>query len=144
MPGHSPVKLGTAKPTWALASDANIRMGSQWAGAAVPQTDLRYKFYANIPAHGNKGVPAGGNQVFADGSAAWVKLSTMYRFTRWDGHYGDSDVFWYQDQSDFEAPLKALLPNLRPWRVFHRSLCPQFSFRLGARLCRRPAAAAWL
>lgn len=114
MPTHSPVKLGTSKPYWALAADANVRIGSQWAGAAVPQTDSRYVFYANIPAHGNKGVPAGGNQVFADGSAAWFKLSSMHRFTRWDGHYGDSDVFWYQDTSDFEPTLRAFLTLLRP------------------------------
>jgi prepilin-type N-terminal cleavage/methylation domain-containing protein len=114
MPGHSPVKLGAAKPTWALAADANIRMGNQWAGAAVSQSDPRYIFYARIPAHGNRGIPAGGNQVFADGSANWFKLSSMYRFTQWDGTYGATDVFWYQDPGDFEPQLRAMLPNLRP------------------------------
>lgn len=114
MPGHSPVKLGGAKPTWVLASDANIRMGNVWAGAAVPRTDPRYIYYANIPAHGNNGVPGGGNQVFVDGSAAWFKLSTMHKFTRWDGTYGPTDVFWYQDPSDFEPSLRALMPNIQP------------------------------
>ena len=98
----------------AVCSDANIRMGSLWAGAAVSQTDPRYLFYANIPAHGNKGVPAGGNQLFADGSAAWFKLGVMAKFTQWDGAYGATDVFWYQDPSDFEPQLRALLQFLRP------------------------------
>jgi len=114
MPSHSPVKLGNAKSTWVLAADANIRIGTQWAGAAVSQTDPRYIYYANIPAHGAKGIPAGGSQVFTDGSAAWFKLSTMHRFTQWDGAYGATDVFWYQDPADFEAPLKAFLPSLQP------------------------------
>ncbi|MGC3958513.1 MAG: prepilin-type N-terminal cleavage/methylation domain-containing protein [Verrucomicrobiota bacterium] len=114
MPTHSPVKLGTSKPTWVLAADANIRIGNQWAGAAVSQSDPRYIYYANIPAHGNKGVPTGGSHVFTDGSAAWFKLNTMHKFTQWDGAYGATDVFWYQDQSDFEVQLKTLLPNLSP------------------------------
>jgi prepilin-type N-terminal cleavage/methylation domain-containing protein len=114
MPGRSPIKLGSSKPTWVLAADANIRMGNQWAGAAVPSSDARYVYYAKIPAHGNRGVPAGGNHVFADGSAAWSKLSAMHRFTQWDGAYGPTDVFWYQDASDFDAALIARLPSLRP------------------------------
>jgi prepilin-type N-terminal cleavage/methylation domain-containing protein len=114
MPGHSPVKLASAKPTWALAADASIRMGAVWAGAAVSKSDPRYLYYANIPSHGSKGVPEGGNHLFADGSVAWYKLRTMHRFTQWDGTYGATDVFWYQDSSDFEPALRGMLSIIRP------------------------------
>jgi len=114
LPGRSPVKLGNSKPYWTLAADANIRIGNQWAGSAIAKTDPRYIYYANIPAHGSKTVPDGGNQLFADGSAAWFKLTVMHRFTQWDGHYGATDVFWYQDASDFDAALRARLPSLLP------------------------------
>ena len=42
--------------------------------------------YSNLPAHKGKGsLPAGGNEVFIDGSARWVKASEMFYITYgWD------------------------------------------------------------
>jgi prepilin-type N-terminal cleavage/methylation domain-containing protein len=111
-PGHSPVKLGNAKPYWALAADANIKMGNNWAGSSVSTSDPRYFVYANIPPHANAGQPAGGNEVFCDGSVSWCKFNTMHHLTAWSGQYGFSAVYWYQDPSDFDATLTALLPQL--------------------------------
>ena len=112
-PTYSPVKLGTSKPWWVLASDANIKIGSLWAGQAVSNTDPRYFIYGNIPPHPTGITPAGGNEVFVDGSAQWCKFETMYHFTIWAGAYGTSDVYWYQDPSDFSTQLRALLPALK-------------------------------
>jgi prepilin-type N-terminal cleavage/methylation domain-containing protein len=113
VPGHSPVKLGTSKSYWVLAADANIKIGSIWAAHAVPLTDPRYFVYADIPPHPNGGQPAGGNEVCVDGSAQWCKFNTMYHFETWAGQYGTTYVYWYQDPSDFNAQLWALLPALK-------------------------------
>jgi prepilin-type N-terminal cleavage/methylation domain-containing protein len=117
-PGYSPVKLGTSRPHWTLASDANIKMGGgpagRWADQHVAQVDpSRYYIYANSPPH-RKGInPDGGNQVFADGSAGWRKFQDMYRFTYWDGAYGQTFVYWAQDSSDFSQNLRNALNSLK-------------------------------
>ena len=94
---YSPVKLSTTKPWWVLASDANIKIGNTWAGQAVLASDNRYFIYANIPPHPKGVTPAGGNEVFMDGSAQWCKFETMYHFTIWAGAFGTTYVYWYQD-----------------------------------------------
>jgi prepilin-type N-terminal cleavage/methylation domain-containing protein len=112
-PGHSPIKLGSSKPYWALAADSNIKMGNQWAGQAVPTSDSRYFAYANIPPHPRGNSPAGGNEVFVDGSAQWYKFETMYHFESWAGAYGTTYVYWYQDTADFIPTMRAILPGLK-------------------------------
>src|SRR5205823_5246717 len=80
---YSPVKLSNSKPYWALASDLNAKIvGSKWAGGLVnPASGTLYTEYGNVPPHPAKsGNPAGGNQVFADGSAKWCKFETMCHF----------------------------------------------------------------
>jgi prepilin-type N-terminal cleavage/methylation domain-containing protein len=116
-PNLSPVKLSSAKPHHVLAADANIKMGAgaggRWADQAVSSTDPRYYIYANCPPH-KKGLnPDGGNHVYADGSAAWKKFQDMYRFTYWDGAYGQTFVYWAQDSTDFPQNLKNALNSLR-------------------------------
>jgi hypothetical protein len=110
---HSPIKLTNAKPYWVLAADSLIKMGTTWASDAVGKTDPRYFVYAHIPPHLKSGSPAGGNEVFADGSAQWRKFDSWYRFTYWNGAYGQTFVYWSQDSTDFEPNLKNALPNLR-------------------------------
>ena len=112
-PGHSPIKLGTSKPYWVLAADSNIKIGTVWAAQAVAPTDPRYFVYANIPPHLNGAAPAGGNEVFVDGSAQWCKFDTMYHFAMWGGTFGNTFVYWYQDPSDFSPSFSALLPALK-------------------------------
>jgi len=113
VPGHSPVKLSNAKPYWTLAADSLIKINSQWAGVAVAKTDPRYFVYANVPPHQTKGQPEGGNQVFADGSGSWRKFKSMHRFTAWSGAFGRTEVYWYQDSTDFEPALMAMLASLK-------------------------------
>jgi len=113
-PGHSPITLGTSKPYWVLAAEAIIKIGTQWAGQAVAPTDPRYFVYANIPPHFNGTAPAGGNEVFVDGSAQWCNFNTMYHFETWNNAFGSiSYVYWYQDPSDFSSSFMALLPALK-------------------------------
>jgi prepilin-type N-terminal cleavage/methylation domain-containing protein len=111
---RSPNKLSTSRAHWALASDANIKMGSTtWADQAVPATDPRYYIYANCPPHKKGANPAGGNEVFADGSASWINFEQMWRLMYWDGAYGQTHVYWYQDPVDMDPTLLPLLPALK-------------------------------
>lgn len=110
--GHSPVKLGTSKPYWALAADSNIKVNNQWAGKALAGQP-RELYYSNIPPHPIRGEPVGGNELFADGSASWFKFETMYRFMRFPGGVGTQDFYWYQDPSDFDTTLITLMKVLK-------------------------------
>jgi len=112
-PGHSPIKLASSKSYWVLAADAIIKIGSKWAADSVPKTDPRYWVYANSPPHKDGNVPAGGNQVFADGSGKWQKFNTMYRFSNRSGAFGSTDTYWAQESTDFEPALKAALTTLK-------------------------------
>jgi prepilin-type N-terminal cleavage/methylation domain-containing protein len=105
---HSPIKLANAKPYHVLAADAIIKMNNAtWAESAVSPSDPRYFIYANCPPHKKGKNPAGGNEVFADGSASWRNFDTWRRYTYWDGAYGKTYVYWSQDDGDFELSLKA-------------------------------------
>ena len=115
---YSPVKLASAKSYWALGADCNQKVnataagGGTWAGAASAGGTAEWE-YGRIPAHPTKGgKPAGGNEVFADGSAQWCRFATMHRFNSWTSPIGNLDSYWYQDPSDFEAALLARLPTL--------------------------------
>jgi prepilin-type N-terminal cleavage/methylation domain-containing protein len=108
---YSPVKLTSARPHWALGADANFKVGAVWTGAS---SDAGWKWeYGKIPPHTTKGLVAGGNEVFADGSAGWYKFDRMRRFNRYIGAIGNIDVFWHQESSDFDAALVTALPSLK-------------------------------
>jgi prepilin-type N-terminal cleavage/methylation domain-containing protein len=110
---HSPISLASSKPYWVLAADAVIKMVTTWADQQVPKTDPRYFIYANCPPHKKGASAAGGNEVFADGSAQWRSFDSWYRFTYWQGQYGQTFVYWSQDSTDFEPGLATALPNLK-------------------------------
>jgi len=110
---RSPVKLSTSKPHWVLAADSLIKMASAgltWADQCVLTSDVRYYVYANCPPHKKGDNAAGGNEVFADGSAGWQNFDSWYRFTSWAGAYGQTFVYWSQESMDFD-------PNLTPARL---------------------------
>ena len=114
-PGHSPVKLGLAKPCWALGSDSNYKVGTQWAGEVAGSGAYAFE-YGSIPPHPLKtanGNPAGGNEVFADGSAKWCQFATMYQFNSYAGAIGQVSAYWYQDSQDFSPALLGTLPSLK-------------------------------
>jgi hypothetical protein len=111
---YSPVKLSNAKPYWALGADAILKANSQWAGTVTGLSAPFDAEYANSPPHINSGGgPAGGNQVFADGSASWCKYADMYKFTSYSSAAGALDAYWYQSTQDFDAALINHLSQLK-------------------------------
>ena len=107
---HSPIKLAEARSYWVLAADLNVKIvGQKWTGGMVtPTSGISYTEYGNVPPHPAKdGLPAGGNEVFSDGSAAWIAFRKMAHFNNYPGLLGSTDLWWYQDPSDFSAALLA-------------------------------------
>jgi prepilin-type N-terminal cleavage/methylation domain-containing protein len=102
----SPVKLSQSKPYWTLGADAVINTGT-WGQPDPNHTGV----YDNLPPHKNPGsaFPAGGNEVFADGSGQWIKSDKMRYLTTWNTD-GTRKCYFYQDRSDFPAgPLTTQL-----------------------------------
>ncbi|MEI2722017.1 MAG: hypothetical protein V9H26_00285 [Verrucomicrobiota bacterium] len=102
------MKTSTARPTWVLAADCTMKVNGAWGGAD------RDVAYANMPQHRKTGskVPQGGNELFSDGSARWIKAETMFFLHTW-GAGSSRAGYFYQDDSDFSANLRAQLPSLR-------------------------------
>ncbi|MFO1488949.1 MAG: prepilin-type N-terminal cleavage/methylation domain-containing protein [Verrucomicrobiota bacterium] len=106
---YSPVKLSTSRPHWCLAADALLWKNNAWLQVTIAG---RPPLYENLPPH-KKGTAAdGGNEVFADGSASWIKFDKMWRLTSYSGAY-NPDIYFYQETSDFDPALAAMLPGLR-------------------------------
>jgi prepilin-type N-terminal cleavage/methylation domain-containing protein len=107
IPSRSPVKTSIAKPYWTLAADTTMKIDGSWGGndAGRPAT------YERMPSHMPNGIPAGGNQVQMDCSAAWVKFRSM-----WFLHCWTTDpsriAYFYQNPTDFDSTLVAALPAL--------------------------------
>ena len=70
--------------------------------------------YANMPPHkGMRGkLPADGNQLYIDGSGEWVRAERMYGMQTW-GDPASRLGYFYQNDVDFPAALKAVLPSLK-------------------------------
>jgi hypothetical protein len=104
-PSRSPVKLGNAKPYWCMAADPIFHGANGW-GQPVANDQGNPDCYVDMPQHrkGNTLVPAGGNEVFCDGSVQWYKLEVMRLLTTWDTG-GDRQFYFYQDNRDFDPVL---------------------------------------
>lgn len=111
--GYSPVKLTKSKPYWVLAADSIYKMSGKWADQYVSPTDGRYFVYANCPPHKKGENPAGGNEVFADGSAAWRNFDSWRHYVSWNGQFGQTFAYLSQDTSDFDNLLLITLPSLK-------------------------------
>jgi prepilin-type N-terminal cleavage/methylation domain-containing protein len=99
---HSPVKLGTSKPFWALAADSNcLEGGYGWGGWDAGS--IAQGYWDNMPPHKSGNLPAGGDELFVDGSAGWYsyRYAPMYGFHSYNGLNGPRLWFWYQEATDF-------------------------------------------
>jgi len=88
LPSASPIKTTLSKPGWMLAADVVAQQGGTTSGNWAP--------WSEMPAHKDSGkLPAGGNEVFIDGSARWVKASTMMYLHTWNP--STATLYFYQD-----------------------------------------------
>ena len=135
VPSACPVKTATSKPGWLLAADLVVRPdaanrgGFTEAGGWGPA-------WQNLPAHKNAGsaLPAGGNDVFIDGSVRWVKAKGAMMFSRswrWAGSFVSFRRTWERWNPTGPACRKCRNPG---WRQRHEHL--ELSFR------RRPESSA--
>jgi len=112
---HSPVQLGQSQPYWCLAADLVAKINGTWGGSesliTSPEIDATYKYWPPHRSGGNP-YPDGGNELFADGSANWNKIETMYRFTTWNA----GNKFWfYQSTADITVPFQQATINGLKW-----------------------------
>jgi prepilin-type N-terminal cleavage/methylation domain-containing protein len=103
--GRSPVKLSLAQPGWALAADAVMKIDGAWGGRKGVTRDSAYK---DMPPHRlSNGTPEGGNEVFVDGAAQWIKFQRMYFLHSWD-----NERVSYMFQQEVDPKLEPKLPML--------------------------------
>ncbi len=93
---RSPVKASVSQANWCLSADAVMRIDGSWGGGR----DTSYK---NMPPHRapTTGLPDGGNQVFMDGSARWIKYEQMLFIHSWNTGGARDSYFYQQDLGDF-------------------------------------------
>jgi prepilin-type N-terminal cleavage/methylation domain-containing protein len=106
-PSGSPIKVSNARATWMLAADMVMRAGpGQWTDptATTPSAGTY-----GLPAHKNGSLPAGGSQLFADGSCSWVKADMMYNF--YSGTSTRNFYFYQSDLGNFPSALLAAVPK---------------------------------
>ncbi len=107
---YSPVKVSVAKASWCLAADCVCKIDGSWG---LPQGSARDDIiYSNTPQHhGNSRLPLGGNEVFVDGSARWIKFQAMYYLTTWttDG----TRIYYFYQQDLPVAITPAMLTQLK-------------------------------
>ena len=108
---RSPITLSQAKASWCLAADAVIKVSGVWGQNTAKERTLPF---SNLPPHhGSRSlVPLGGNEVFADGSARWVKFETMSYLTTWQPNFTARECFFFQDPTDFDPELQKAMPSL--------------------------------
>jgi prepilin-type N-terminal cleavage/methylation domain-containing protein len=105
-PSRSPVKSSTSKPGWVLAADAIMKVDGQWGGGR----DTSFK---NMPPHKtSNGLPEGGNQLYMDGSARWMKFNQMLFIHSWNTG-GSRDAYFIQDDlGELETRRDRIRPRL--------------------------------
>ncbi|MBM3878686.1 MAG: type II secretion system protein [Verrucomicrobia bacterium] len=103
-PSRSPIKTGQSQPGWVLAADAVMKIDRQWGGG-------RDSAFKGMPPHrGPGGIPEGGNQVFMDGSARWLRFNQMLFIHSWSTA-GERDAYFYQE--DLGPELERHIARLR-------------------------------
>ncbi len=103
-PSASPVKVTTAKPTWLLAADLVAKPdGQSWVFPTSPGSG-----WSTLPAHKSPTAPRpeGGNELFIDGSARWIKLRQMVFVHSWSI---TRELYIYQEDLGQLEPQRAAL-----------------------------------
>jgi len=107
---YSPVKLSQSKASWVLAADSVCKIDGTWG---VPSGTARDDvIYSNKPQHrnGSSRLPQGGNEVFVDGSARWIRFERMLYLTTWAA---DGTRIYYVYQDDLPPRIQAVIGQLQ-------------------------------
>ena len=98
-----PMKSSNAKPGWMIAADLVVQLNnSTWNDPSAPSYSGTYA----LPAHKRSGgLPAGGNELFADGSVHWYKSADMMNLYTANGA-SKYDFYFYQDDVGGQTGLK--------------------------------------
>jgi prepilin-type N-terminal cleavage/methylation domain-containing protein len=109
---RSPVKIANSKAGWCLAADATMKINGSWGG----QEPGREFVYSDMPQHrsGSSMVPVGGNELYIDGSAQWVKFQKMYYLHTWDTGGNRIAYFYQEDLGDCDTPQIRSLLSAKP------------------------------
>ena len=95
-PSPSPVYMDQMDPGMVMVADCVAkRSGDQWNSYEYDRYG-KNRWLEDTPPHKTQsdGKPAGGNQVFADGSGRWIDFSEMIQGTRWAT---DTMLYYYQE-----------------------------------------------
>jgi prepilin-type N-terminal cleavage/methylation domain-containing protein/prepilin-type processing-associated H-X9-DG protein len=113
----SPVKLSTSNPRWCLAAESNCRSVNAISG--FPANDVGWGADGYVPGElvrvphpASSGThPAGGNILFADGSANWVKFQSMYFMNSDNANLNNR---WFAYQEDWGSLTSSDLNKMAP------------------------------
>ena len=111
---RSPVKIANSKPGWCLAADCTMKINGSWGGQDPDPT--RQFVYSDMPQHrsGSSLVPAGGNNLYIDGSAQWVKFQKMYYLHTWNTDGSRIAYFYQDDLGECDTPQRRALLAAKP------------------------------
>jgi hypothetical protein len=103
-PSASPIKASTSKAAWMLAADVVVNLAAppvhMWGDPSQSATSG----WTSLPAHKASGtLPAGGNEVFADGSVSWIDARDMYGIYSYSGTIQRYCYFWQSNWGTGEA-----------------------------------------
>jgi prepilin-type N-terminal cleavage/methylation domain-containing protein len=112
-PSASPIKSSSASPRWMLAADLVLWFSTTsgtlaWGDPSAPLgsgTEL-------LPAHKQGALPAGGNELYADGSASWVNAVQMANYFGTGDSGGRYFYFYQSDLGSF--PITTVRPDQYP------------------------------
>ncbi|HEY1790473.1 MAG TPA: prepilin-type N-terminal cleavage/methylation domain-containing protein [Verrucomicrobiae bacterium] len=105
----SPIKTTTSKAQWMLAADLVLYFATTSGAKAWgdPQATADSGF-VSLPVHHHGNSPAGGNELFADGSVSWIRANQMYCFYGTSAAGGRYFYFYQSDLGAMNYPLGSI------------------------------------
>jgi prepilin-type N-terminal cleavage/methylation domain-containing protein len=109
-PSASPVKTTTSKARWMLAGDVVVNFSAlpTYTWSLLPTPALS-SGWTSLPAHRKGNWPAGGNEVFADGSVSWIRAQMMRNYYTGNGR---NFYFYQEDLGRFPTTYLPLMPTI--------------------------------